>query len=124
MISSIRPGGRSKLLSKGISSPIRAKLRRRSVRALSLTAHSEMFAGGAPPRGPRARRHDHPCFAAERCDFRIEEAGRRALRRLHRGGCNAPCKRPAAAKQTGPASAPGLLLAVTFCACGGGGAPE
>ena len=35
-----------------------------------------MFAGGARPRGPRACRHDHPCFAAERCDSRIEEAGR------------------------------------------------
>jgi hypothetical protein len=38
-----------------------------------------MFACGARP---RTRRHDHPRFAAERCDSRIEEAGRLRAARL------------------------------------------
>jgi hypothetical protein len=41
-----------------------------------------MFGGGARPRAPRARRHDHPRFAAERRDSRIEEAGTLRTARL------------------------------------------
>jgi hypothetical protein len=41
-----------------------------------------MFGGGARPRAPRARRHDHPRFAAERRYSRIEEAGTLRTARL------------------------------------------
>ena len=40
-----------------------------------MSAHSEMFAGDARPRGPRIRRHEHHRSVTERRDSRIEEAG-------------------------------------------------